>query len=110
MRYWLATVLALWVGPASAQDFAPLSGGEIERALRETTLIYDGAFQVFYGSGRTLYDNGPESWGYWRVRAGQYCSQWPPSDSWDCYDMARSGDTLRFIARDGSFTDGVIAR
>ena len=99
-------VLTLCCGSVQASDWTILAGKEITDALSERTLRYEAAMQVFYASGRTLYDAGTESWGYWQVRGDQYCSQWPPSGLWDCYDVARQGDTIRFVGSDGSFSDG----
>ena len=93
-----------------AEDWQALDGAQITAALTGHSLIYENATQQFYASGRTLYNAGQDSWGYWAVRGEQYCSQWPPGDQWDCYDMAASDDTLRFIGDDGSVTDGVLAK
>jgi len=94
---------------AAAQDWQPLDGEQIALALTDKKLTYEDATQHFYASGRTLYNAGQDSWGYWAVRGNQYCSQWPPADGWDCYDMAARGDAVRFIGPDGSVTDGVYA-
>ena len=102
----MAILWALWPGLLAAGEFVPLSGAEISAALTDQTLIYEQARQVFYISGQTLYETSRPSWGRWQVRGDQYCSQWPPTDTWSCYDMARDGATLRFIAADGSVTDG----
>ena len=103
-------VLTVLPGLAVAEPFVALNGDEVSQALKGRALVYtDGATQDFRPSGATLYNAGRDSWGYWAVRGDQYCSQWPPSDLWACYDMARSGDVLRFIAEDGSATDGVYA-
>jgi hypothetical protein len=42
------------------------------------------------------------------VQGDLYCSVWPPSDRWDCYDIARSarGLDIRFTGDDGSVTVG----
>lgn len=101
-------VFALWSGAVSA-EWRMLSGAEITDALTERSLLYEAATQVFYASGRTLYNAGADSWGYWLVRGDQYCSQWPPSGLWDCYDVALNGDEVRFIGSDGSFSDGIYA-
>ena len=61
-------------------------------------------------SGRTLYHAGRDSWGYWIVRGDLYCSQWPPSDRWDCYGMTRAGDNIRFTDGFGNVTQGRIAQ
>ena len=105
-----ARIFLFWAGvsqPALADGFTPLSGAEITEALSDQTLLYGDARQVFYTSGRTLYETARPSWGRWRVTGDQYCSQWPPSNRWSCYDMARDGDTLRFIGADGATSDGV---
>lgn len=101
----LLAPLALW-----AEDWPVMTGDQITAALTDRDLVYENATQRFYASGRTLYNAGQDSWGYWAVRGDQYCSQWPPADGWDCYGMAQSGDVLRFIGVDGSFTDGSYAK
>ena len=95
---------------AQAGDvWEPMSGAEITHVLTDRKLQYPQAWQDFRASGRTLYNAGADSWGYWAVRGGQYCSMWPPSDTWACYDMARSEDRLRFIGAAGDITDAVYA-
>lgn len=105
MKRLLAVLLVL---PAAvmADDWLAMRGAEITSALTDQSLVYENATQRFYASGRTLYNAGEDSWGYWAVRDDQYCSQWPPGDEWDCYDMAAKGDIVRFIGSDGSVTDG----
>ena len=85
----------------------PMAGAEITQVLTDRSAQYEGAKQHFYASGRTLYDSGRTSWGYWRVEGDQYCSQWPPGDLWSCYSMDRANhDMIRFVAADGSATEG----
>ncbi len=93
----------------AGETWQPLDGAGIVAALTDRTLQYDQAWQTFKPTGRTLYNAGQDSWGYWRVEGGRYCSQWPPSDLWTCYDMARAGDRLRFIGPAGDVTEGVYA-
>lgn len=109
MRH-LIYVLAVIAGPAFAEDWVQLTGPEIEAALNDVTLDYGQNWQQFFKSGRTLYNNGRDNWGYWAVRGDQYCSQWPPADGWECYDMAREASSaqLRFISERGHITDGHI--
>lgn len=83
-----------------------LSGAEITQALTGKVLEYGKKWQDFRASGRTLYFAGQESWGYWAVRGDQYCSMWPPSDLWACYDMMRHEDRLRFVGQNGDVTEG----
>jgi len=101
---WVLAVLPCGV---VAEEVAVLSGAQIATALTGRAVIYeDGATQDFRASGATMYDAGRVSWGYWAVRENRYCSQWPPSDFWACYDMSEVDGGVRFIADDGSFTDG----
>jgi len=106
---WMIALWLLVATAALAEDWVPMTGSEIEAVLTDREVIYEGAKQRFYASGRTLYNAGRESWGYWAARGDQYCSQWPPGDQWDCYDMAAKDGWVRFIGSDGSVTDGQIA-
>lgn len=109
MRVLMATAFVFCPVWAAAEDWVPMSGEEIRAALTDRKLQYANAWQDFRASGRTLYNAGADSWGYWRVEGEQYCSQWPPSDLWACYGMARSGDRLRFIGQGDDITDAVYA-
>lgn len=94
---------------ALAEDWQPLDGDAIKTALSARLLTYeDGSTQQFNPDGTTTYTAEKLSSGQWRVEGAQYCSQWPPSDRWSCYDVARSeaGLDLRFAAGDGSETIG----
>ncbi len=111
----VALAVLLSGGPVAAQEVAAqeweaMTGTEITSRLTDQTLTYEGANQIFYKSGRTLYHAGRDSWGYWRVDNDQYCSQWPPGEQWDCYDMDAhtDGKRLRFVASDGSSTEGTL--
>ena len=106
-RLMMAMMMVLPVGVVGEeQSWAAMSGAEITAALTERALKYSMATQKFYASGRTLYDAGRPSWGYWRVEGDEYCSQWPPSDLWACYRMERLGDQLRFVGEQGEKTVG----
>ena len=60
--------------------------------------------QSFSRSGYTAYAENrgmrPSS-GNWKAINNQYCSQWPPSLGWDCYDLTVEGDKLTFIPKNG---------
>ncbi|MEN8841933.1 MAG: hypothetical protein ABF288_12500 [Octadecabacter sp.] len=104
-QFW--TVLAVLPSLAAADEFVTLTGDGISAALTDRVLVYAaGETQDFRASGATLYNAGQDSWGTWAVRGDRYCSQWPPSDGWTCYEVALSGITVRFISADGSFSDG----
>lgn len=107
MRF--AVILAvLMPGLAMAEDWQVLDGPAIEDVLADARLKYAFAAQHFDANGQTLYTADRPSWGSWAVRGERYCSVWPPSDFWACYDVSVNGDMVRFIADDGSFTDGTL--
>jgi hypothetical protein len=110
----IGSVFAVLVGltlPAYADGtWSKLSGPEIEKALDDRKLRYSAATQTFYKSGKTLYDAGRPSWGYWRVQGDEYCSQWPPNAGWECYGFERrtalNGEVeLRFLSQTGHATN-----
>ncbi len=104
-----ALILSLLSLPALADDWQPLTGDQIKTALSARVLTYPGGqTQNFYADGRTLYESDRPQWGQWRVDGDRYCSLWPPSDRWDCYDVAREakGLDIRFVAPGGSITEG----
>jgi hypothetical protein len=81
-----------------------LDGPAIATALTGRALIYDGdTRQTFGADGLTDYDG---SQGRWRVDGDQYCSQWPPSDRWSCYDVFAIFGGIRFSDA-GGVVDGL---
>lgn len=102
--------------PAWAGGYVSLSGAEIAAMLRDARIVYEetgqangqGAWQEFRASGRTLYNAGRDSWGYWQVRGDEYCSQWPPGELWNCYAVTRDGARIRFIGASGDVSEGRI--
>ena len=97
--------LALMAGPALAE------GPDVAAALTGTTLSYgDGTYQHFGMGGETVFygTDGKPSMGRWRVQAGQYCSVWPPSDHWACYEVKVVGQQVDFVAGDGSVSVGTL--
>jgi len=97
---------------ADTRDWVALSGEDIRAALTDRRLSYpaNGATQHFFASGRTLYiHEGQESWGVWQIDGDAYCSQWPPSDLWACYDVGRFETLLRFVAPGPDVTEAVYA-
>ena len=99
--------LILWASGAGAEEWRRLSGSEIQALIPLQGLDYGaGITQTFDPSGETLYVSGRPSLGYWDVRGDQYCSVWPPSDIWTCYDVERSAAALRFIDSSGEISLG----
>ena len=104
---WAIVAVALAAGPVVAGEWEVLAGEGLRAALVARTLTYpDGATQGFKADGTTLYDSGTPQWGKWQVQGRQYCSVWPPSETWACYDVARNGLDLRFTGTDGTATVG----
>ncbi len=103
-------LLVVCAGSAAAEEgWEPLTGAQIQDALTDRRVTYAAAWQEFRASGRTLYNAGQDSWGYWRVEGDMYCSLWPPSDLWACYAVARRGDVLRFVGDRGDISEGTYA-
>lgn len=100
-------LLAL-AAPVAADDWQAMSGDQIREALIGAYLEYESASQFFMADGRTEYVAGRPSMGLWEVRGDQYCSVWPPSDRWVCYDMFQRQGYLRFVGETGDVTDGAI--
>ena len=84
-----------------------MTGAEIAVALTDHTvqgLLDDGKpwQQIFQKGGATYYSvGGAQSQGVWEVRGDQYCSQWPPGESWSCYDLMTDGKTFTFVSASG---------
>ena len=110
MRRFALFALMICAVPATAQDnWVELSGDEIREALTDRRLQYANAWQEFNASGRTLYNAGEDSWGYWRIQGDQYCSMWPPSDLWACYSFSKDGGVFRFEGVRGDYVEAVYA-
>ena len=103
----IALIFMILAGPLAADQWRSMTGEEISEALTGKKLQYEVAWQDFRASGRTLYNAGEDSWGYWRVEGDRYCSQWPPQGAWDCYAMQTDGTDVRFV---GSFDDVTVGR
>lgn len=97
MRTGLSTLLFfMGVCCASAEM---LDGKAIEAVLNDTTvyglpLAPDSWRQSFAKSGETIYVDaaGAKTFGQWLARGDKYCSLWPPSDRWVCYEMESGAD------------------
>lgn len=101
----MVLVLALVASPVWADG--KLEDAGIAAALTGRVLTYDdGSTQSFQADGETIYTKDKPSIGHWRVQAGRYCSVWPPSDHWACYDVRQDGSDIAFVADDGSISVG----
>lgn len=108
----LLAVLALLAGPVAAQEWEPVFEDQvIFDVLADRSLTYDAyTFQRFGADGDTQFVTERASDGRWAARGGQYCSQWPPSDQWDCYDIQVRGDQVKFISSDRSESVGTFQK
>ena len=100
MRWILAFAALSTVAVASE---IKLSGPEIATNLTDVSL-YAGTTveQIFQKGGQTVYiENGGASQGLWKVQADQYCSQWPPSQGWSCFEVLQDGDQITFVSKAG---------
>ena len=97
---------ALLIGLALMRPASSADGAAIEGFLNDATIRGDqnGVLwhQTFESDGQTVYTaiDGrptPPSHGRWAVRGDQYCSVWPPSDRWECYDVTIDGENITFF-------------
>jgi hypothetical protein len=79
--------------PISAQA-EKLDGPSAEKLLDNTTVYSvptaeNGWRQSFSKGGQTTYVDagGQKTYGQWMMRGDKYCSVWPPSDRWVCYEV-----------------------
>jgi hypothetical protein len=106
MRKTLLLIISyLLITPAMCAETI-LKSAEITSVLTDVVLYAtvngQPADQIFQKSGVTFYNAaGNQSQGTWKVEGDQYCSTWPPNPSLSCYNVARDGNKITFIAKDG---------
>ncbi len=91
---------------AASEQWQPVIGDEISALLSGQHVVYEGESvisQTFHEGGSTTYVDGRPSLGRWRASETQYCSSWPPSDYWECYDLFKdsTGKRIRFTSSVG---------
>lgn len=102
----LAAISATHAGPSLAGD-ARLRHADILALLTGASVESTTWSQTFEKGGATIYVSGDNrSTGRWDVQGDQYCSEWPPSDRWSCYDISAENTggvtTITWIGGDGS--------
>ena len=80
-----------------------LTGPQISEALSEMEVKGgdngQASSQIFRSNGATFYAVGQaQQIGNWKVVDDKYCSVWPPSEHWVCYDVFRDGKAIRFLS------------
>lgn len=59
--------------------------------------------QTFRNTGNTHFVvDGQVQQGLWRVTGDQYCSNWLPSEHWDCYEIFAAGQEIVFLSARGA--------
>lgn len=119
-RWPFAMAAILLVAAPALADERKLDEAEIRALLGNNTVTGEdrnGPWRQFFdANGATTYVQGtePPSNGRWSIRAGKYCSQWPPSDSWACYDV--TGDPsadpapITWIGESGARFPGLVLK
>ncbi len=103
MRILLGLVILLGVTGLVLAEETKLSAGQIAAALSDKTLHGEGEIeQIFQKGGMTIYTaDGNVSQGLWKVDGDAYCSQWPPNETWSCYDVMQDGSKITFVSKSG---------
>lgn len=87
MRYLIVLIL-MFCGTAAASEERRLSGDEIAALLPAITATTESTRQDFATDGGTEFKDAVRtSNGRWRVQGDFYCSTWPPSNAWRCYEV-----------------------
>jgi hypothetical protein len=106
MKHLVFPILAvLMATPAEASEMK-LSGSEITNLLKDRTLFAGASGeieQIFQATGATIYsEKSATSIGHWKIENDQYCSAWPPSELWSCYDVFQDDETIVFVGKSGN--------
>jgi len=109
MRNFFVLLVMLSFHSAAFADSQKLNATQIIELLSDKTIYgLPGAApseQIFQKAGATYFtENGNQSQGEWKLEGDKYCSVWPPSQNWVCYDMTRDGNTIGFISPSGKIS------
>ena len=94
------------LGISAYSEEVKLTGPKITDALSEREVKGNDtgqtSAQIFRSNGATFYSIGQaQQIGNWKIIADQYCSVWPPSEHWVCYDVFQDGNAIRFLSPSG---------
>ncbi len=100
--------LVVFCGPCPATE-KRLDGATLSNLLNDITLTSTETGreveQVFRASGLTFtvdIESHAQAMGFWRIEGDKYCSQWPPSAYWSCYDVFGNEDGVVFVSSNGT--------
>lgn len=96
----IATAFAAELQITGPQIQEQLSGNAFQQIKPTTQHKIE---QLFLRGGATQFVvDGQVQLGQWKVEGDKYCSAWPPSDNWECYDILQDGTTLIFLSARGA--------
>ena len=96
MRAVVLMAALVWPVAVCAETWQPVVGPALKDLLEQKDVRFDsGAEQLFFLGGITRFSHGWPNEGHWRVREGQYCSNWPPDVEWHCMAVSVGKDGLR---------------
>ncbi len=97
MRFFFGLIVWTCAFSAHAVGGEKMTGAAIEAMLNDSTAWYlplgpASARQYFNKNGETPYLDADrqKTYGQWLMRGDKYCSVWPPSDHYSCYDVEKS--------------------
>jgi hypothetical protein len=111
-RYFFLPIICLGAPFADAAE-RQLKGDEIAALLSDRTVTggsgNEAWEQTFQKSGETIYRMaGNASAGSWKVQGDEYCSQWPPQETWSCYTVTAEENRITFISHSGRTYPGIL--
>lgn len=109
MKYYVLLLgLYLLSSPAGAEE-KKLDGPALRDLLNDITLTSTKTGrvmeQVFQPGGVTFtvdVETKAQSQGFWRLEGDKYCSQWPPSEHWSCYEVFGNDQGVVFVSSNGT--------
>jgi hypothetical protein len=103
----LIVCLSLLIATAQAAE-KKLGAGELKDLLSNIRLTSTETGreteQVFQASGATFtidVETHQQSQGFWKLQGDKYCSQWPPSENWECFDVYGNDQGVVFVSSYG---------
>jgi len=115
MRFHLAFLSVFIAATSAAAETVKLSGQQIMEVLSDRVVLstdpHDVSQQLFQKAGATFFSRGSnQTQGLWKVVGNKYCSVWPPSENWVCYDVMKNGDVVQFMAPSGNVSDWKLSK
>jgi hypothetical protein len=109
MKFLLQVLSVLLFAFSASAAEVRLDAANLRKLLNNTTLTATvsgrAVEQVFQGSGSTFtIDVATKalSQGFWRLEGNKYCSQWPPSEYWSCFDVFGGEHGVVFVSSNGT--------